>query len=439
MAEFLYVLPLKKFLLMKKFLVIGSLILAVLGYSQKPAVDTTQVVISGRANAPETLQKPYVILISADGFRYDYMQKYNTKNLLNLAENGIWAKNGMYPSYPSITFPNHYSIVTGLYPSHHGLVDNIFYDPNRKEMYKIGSKTVTDGSWYGGLPLWGLAEKQGMIAASLFWVGSESDAGGTRPSYYYPYHEKFSDDDKVKIIKNWLQLPEEKRPHFITLYFPEVDHEGHHYGPDAKQTEDAVHYIDGAIQKLVDGLKPLNLPINFVFVSDHGMIKVDPKDYITVPSIIDRNKFVVVNSNTFVRITAKDEADILPLYKALRKEKHEGYKIYLAKNFPGRLHYSKSDDKNRRIGDIILVPNGTKAMVDPGRNPPVGKHGYNPYKVPEMKATYFAWGPAFKQHQQIRPFVNVNIYPIIAEILNLKITSPIDGNIKVLGKTLNRK
>ena len=132
---------------------------------------------------------------------------------------------------------------------------------------------------------------------------------------------KFSDDDKVKIIKNWLQLPEEKRPHFITLYFPEVDHEGHHYGPDAKQTEDAVHYIDGAIQKLVDGLKPLNLPINFVFVSDHGMIKVDPKDYITVPSIIDRNKFVVVNSNTFVRITAKDEADILPLYKALRKEK----------------------------------------------------------------------------------------------------------------------
>ncbi|MDA4746447.1 alkaline phosphatase family protein, partial [Enterobacter hormaechei] len=78
--------------------------------------------------------------------------------------------------------------------------------------------------------------------------------------------------------------PEEKRPHFITLYFPEVDHEGHHYGPDAKQTEDAVHYVDGAVQKLVDGLKPLNLPINFVFVSDHGMIKVDPKDYITVPS-----------------------------------------------------------------------------------------------------------------------------------------------------------
>lgn len=83
-----------------------------------------------------------------------------------------YGQNGMYPSYPSITFPNHYSIITGLYPSHHGLVDNIFYDPNRKEMYKIGSKTVTDGSWYGGLPLWGLAEKQGMVAASLFWVGS---------------------------------------------------------------------------------------------------------------------------------------------------------------------------------------------------------------------------------------------------------------------------
>ena len=423
---------------MKKIFVIYSLLLAVLGYSQKTPVDTTQIVMSGRTNSPETLQKPYVILISADGFRYDYMQKYNTQNLLKLAEGGVWAKKGMYPSYPSITFPNHYSIVTGLYPSHHGLVDNIFYDPFRKEMYKIGSPTVTDGSWYGGLPLWGLAEKQGMMAASLFWVGSESDAGGTRPSYYYRYHEKFSDDDRVRIIKNWLQLPEEKRPHFITLYFPDVDHEGHRYGPDAKQTEDAVHYVDGAIQKLVEGLKPLNLPINFIFVSDHGMIKVDPKDYIPVPNI-DKEKFVVVNSNTFVRITAKNEADILPLYKTLRKEKHEGYKIYLDRRFPGKLHYSSADDKKRRIGDIILVPNGTKAMVDPGKNPPIGKHGYSPYKVPEMKATYFAWGPAFKKDQQISPFLNVNIYPVIAEILGLKITEPIDGNIKVLEKTLQKK
>ncbi|HNN30585.1 MAG TPA: ectonucleotide pyrophosphatase/phosphodiesterase, partial [Chitinophagaceae bacterium] len=145
-------------------------------YAQNKVVDTNQVVTPNRVNTEQTLQKPYVILISADGFRYDYFKKYKAKNLLNIAAKGVWAKKGMHPSYPSITFPNHYSIITGLYPSHHGIVDNIFYDSIRKETYKIGSKTVIDGTWYNGLPLWALAEKQGMLSASLFWVGSESNA-----------------------------------------------------------------------------------------------------------------------------------------------------------------------------------------------------------------------------------------------------------------------
>ena len=422
---------------MKKLMLATLMMLCSLGFAQEKVVDTAQIVTGTQVNAQATYQKPYVILISADGFRYDYFKKYNATNLLNLADKGVWAKDGMYPSYPSITFPNHYSIVTGLYPSHHGLVDNIFYDPSRKEMYKIGSATIKDGSWYKGLPLWGLAENQGVLAASLFWVGSESDAGGTRPSYYYPYHEKFNAEDKARIIKDWLSLPEDRRPHLITLYFPEVDHMGHKYGPDAPETEEAVKYVDKSIETLVETLKPLNLPINFVFVSDHGMIKIDPKDYVTMPEI-DKTKFTVVNSNTFARVTANNPEDVMPLYKSLKKGNHKDYKIYLASKFPRKLHFSSQDDPSRRVGDIILVPKKGYALVDAGKKTPVGKHGFNPYKIPEMKASFIAWGPAFQEPQTIRPFVNVNIYPVIAEILGLKITQPIDGDIKVLGKILKK-
>lgn len=400
-------------------------------------VDTTQKIIPGRFNSEEAKKQPYVILISADGFRYDYAEKYHANYLLSLAHNGIWAKDGMYPSYPSITFPNHYSIATGLYPAHHGIVDNVFYDPARKEKYIIGTPSILDGSWYGGEPLWSLAEKQGMLAASLFWVGSESDAGGMRPTYYYAYHEKFSGADKAQIIKNWLSLPEDRRPHFITLYFPEVDHKGHSFGPDARQTEYAVQYIDSSIQKLTEALTPLNLPINYIFLSDHGMIAVEQKDYIPMPPI-DKDKFVVVNSGTFARITALDPKDIDPLYKALCNGNHDNYKIYLAKDFPRKLHYSTREDHTRRIGDIILVPNGSKILVDVGRKTSIGKHGFDPHEIPEMKATYIAWGPAFKTSKEIRPFSNVNVYPLIAHILNLNITQPIDGKFKKLKKTLKR-
>ncbi len=400
-------------------------------------VDTAQVVVSGRYNSPAAMEAPYVILISADGMRYDYMQKYKTKNLLSLAKEGVWAKRGMVPSYPSITFPNHYSIVTGLYPSHHGIVDNIFYDPQRDETYRIGSDNIRDGSWYGGTPLWSLAGEQGMVAASLFWVGSESVGGNLTPTYYYNYHEKFTGDQKVNIIKNWLKLPAEKRPHFITLYFSEVDTAGHKFGPDASETRQAVQYVDETVGKLVRELSQLDLPISYVFVSDHGMVAVTPDKYIPMP-VIDKDRFVVINSNTFARITAKNKADIMPLYQELSAVKNRDYNVYLAENFPEHLHYSTAEDKARRIGDIILVPQGKKILTTQGIKPSLGKHGFDPDEVPEMKASFVAWGDAFKKNQRIRPFTNVDVYPLIARILGLRIEHSIDGNPQTLKPVLRK-
>lgn len=410
-------------------------------FAQKAAVDTAQIVIPNRYNTVEAQTKPYVIMISADGFRYDYARKYNAENLLKFSNEGVQAK-AMIPGYPSITFPNHWSLITGLYPSHHGLIDNYFYDYKRKEAYAMSDKkNAEDGSWYGGVPLWSLAQKQGMISASLMWVGSASDAGGMRPTYYYPYHEKFIPSEKVDKVINWLKLPMDKRPHFISLYFPEVDGSGHHFGPDSKETEDAVHLIDKAIGDLVQKVKNLGLQnVNFIFVSDHGMIKVDGENPLEIPALLlDKDKFDLYNSQTLLRVYVKNPAEVKPVYKVLKANKTDDYEVYLDKKLPKYLHFSAKDDKYNRIGQILLIPKAPKIFLPKGKTTSIGKHGYNPKLVPEMKATFYAWGPEFNNNFVIDEFSNVNVYPLVAQILGLKIDQPIDGKLKVLKKTLKKK
>ncbi|WP_312298668.1 ectonucleotide pyrophosphatase/phosphodiesterase [Chryseobacterium sp.] len=410
-------------------------------FAQHTNTDTAQVVVPDRYNNIEAQSKPYVIMISTDGFRYDYAEKYNAQNLLRLSNSGVQAK-AMIPSYPSITFPNHWSLITGLYPSHHGLIDNFFYDYKRKESYALSNKkNAEDGSWYGGTPLWGLAEKQGLVTASLMWVGSASDAGGLRPSYYYPYHEKFTPSEKVEKVVNWLKLPEDKRPHFISLYFPEVDGSGHHYGPDTKETETAVHLIDQAIGDLVQKVNALGLKdVNFVFVSDHGMIKVDGGTPLEIPSILlDKNRFDFYNSQTLLRVYVKNPDEVKAIYKELKANKTEDYEVYLDKKLPKYLHFATRDDRYNRIGQILLIPKAPKIFLEKGKKTSVGKHGYDPRIVPEMKATFYAWGPEFKNNIVINEFANVNVYPLVAEILGLKIDHPIDGKLKVLKEILKEK
>lgn len=410
-------------------------------FAQKPAVDTTQVVIPNRYNSVDAQTKPYVIMISTDGFRYDYAKKYHAENLLKLSNDGVQAK-AMIPSYPSITFPNHWSLITGLYPAHHGLIDNFFYDYKRKEFYAMSDKkNAEDGSWYGGTPLWGLAEKQGMVSASLMWVGSASDAGGKRPTYYYPYHEKFTPSEKVDKVVNWLKLPMDKRPHFISLYFPEVDGSGHHYGPDAKETEDAVHLVDKAIGDLVQKINNLGLKnVNFIFVSDHGMIKVDGGAPLEIPAMLfDKERFDFFNSQTLLRVVVKHPEETKAVYNELKAHKTADYEVYLDKRLPKYMHFGIKDDQYHRIGQILLIPKAPKIFLEKGKKTSVGKHGYNPRLVPEMKATFYAWGPEFKSNVVIDEFTNVNVYPLVAEVLGLKVDQPIDGKLKVLKGILKNK
>lgn len=427
---------------MRKILVYILLVLSSSSiFAQERTVDTAQVIVPNRINNAEAMKKPYVIMISADGFRHDYAEKYKANNLLRFSKGGVRAK-AMLPSFPSITFPNHWSLMTGLYPAHHGLVDNFFYDYQLKKSYAMSNRqNAEDGKWYGGIPLWSLAENQHLMSASLQWVGSASDAGGARPTYYYPYHEQFSPADKVAKVINWLQLPEDRRPHFISLYFPEADAAGHHFGPDAKETENAVKDIDNAIGLLVERINLLGLEnVNFIFVSDHGMIKVDGENPITIPELLlDKSRFDYYNSQTLLRVHVKNPSEVKAVYRKLKKEKTGDYDVFLDKGLPRYLHYAKRDDRYNRIGQILLIPKAPGIFLEKGKKTSTGKHGYDPRAVPEMKATFFAWGPAFKNNLVIDEFENVNVYPMVAHILNLKFDQDVDGKLKILKPILKKK
>ena len=394
------------------------------------AQDTSQLIVSGRTNSKEQEVKPYVILISADGFRYDFANKFNAQNLQRLRNEGVSA-DYMQPSFPSLTFPNHYTIVTGLYPAHHGIVDNSFFDEYKNASYSMSKKEVVrDSSWYGGTPLWVLAEEQHMLSASFYWVGSEAAMHGIKPTYNYYYSETIGIDKRIEIVKGWLQLPADKRPHLITFYLPQVDHGAHKYGTNAKETGDSVHFVDDAIGKLTAAIATLNLPVDYIFVSDHGMTDVDTVNTIPLPSVIDTSKFRIPFGDAVLHLYAKDKNDIQSTYEKL-KSVAKDYDVYLATNMPPQWHYSKSDDRYDRIGDILLIPHLPKVFNIGNRKMTPGKHGFDP-SFTDMHATFYAWGPQFKEHMKIGGFENVNIYPLIAKILGLTYTEEIDGNIDVL-------
>jgi len=381
-----------------------------------------------------TAQKAhYVVLVSLDGFRWDYAKRDGATHLLALGRKGVWAPEGMLPSYPSLTFPNHFAIVTGLYPEHHGLVANSFYDETKQARYAINDpKAVTDGSWYGGVPLWSLAESQGMRSACFFWPGSEAKIAGFRPTYYLKYDDKIDDKARVAQVLAWLHLPEADRPHFITLYFSEPDHEGHEFGPDAPETKAAVAKVDGLVGKLEAGLEATGLPIDLVVVSDHGMVKTQG-GWITLDQFADLSGFETAGSLLY----GKTEEDRARAYNQLKRVSSQ-FMVFRLQHVPADLNYNL----NARAGDPVVIATGPYAIRahgpsegKPDREPTKGMHGFDPRKMPEMKASFFAAGPDILHGRTVLPFENVNLYPWLAHMLGLSPPKS-DGSLNVLAGTL---
>ena len=387
-------------------------------------------------HGPEFLpqqQKHYVVMVSLDGFRYDYAKKYGAKHILELGEHGASAPDGMIPSYPSLTFPNHYTLVTGLYPEHHGIVANSFYDPARKASYAIrDTNAVADGSWYGGVPIWSLAEKQGMRSACFFWPGSEAEIAGERPTYYLHFDDKVDERKRIDQVIAWLKLPDEQRPHFITLYYSNVDHAGHEFGPDTPQVAEAVRHVDELIGRLHADLDALHMPIDLIVVSDHGMERVQGS-WINLDKYVNLDNFESAGPLLY----APSEAEANRAYQKL-KSADALFTVYRRAQVPAYLHYNG----NPREGDPVIIPKGPYMIrahgPEPGREdrpPPAGEHGYDPYEMHSMRAIFFAAGPDIKPGVTVKPFENINVFPLVTKILGLE-NPPIDGSANVLSGVL---
>jgi len=403
---------------------------------QNPALPLVHV--DNGPNSADAQAQHYVVLVSLDGFRYDYAKLDGATHLLGIGKQGVWAPKGMLPSYPSLTFPNHFSIVTGLYPEHHGLVANGFYDETKNARYAIRDLTaVDDGTWYSGTPLWSLAESQGMRTASLFWVGSEAKIAGFRPTWYAQFDNKTEGTDAVQQARiddavALLALPAADRPHFITIYYSEPDHEGHEFGPDAPETKAAALKMDGLVGKLKAALDKTGLPIDLVIVSDHGMVKTQG-DWINLDQFADLTNFDAVGPLLY----GKTEEDRVRVYNQLKKASPQFF-VYRRKNVPADLNYNQ----NPREGDPVVVATGPYAIrahapgADrPDTKPTAGMHGFDPHKIPEMKASFFAVGPDIVAGKTVEPFENVNLYPWLAHMLGL--TPPkTDGSLNILAATL---
>ena len=385
----------------------------------------------GEPNNAHAMKQHYVVLVSLDGFRYDYPEEHGATHLQQLGQGGARAVDGMLPSYPSLTFPNHWTLVTGLLPEHHGIVRNSFYDPARKESYSYKDvKTNTDGSWYGGTPLWSLAEQQGMRSAVFMWPGSEAEVAGHRPDSYAKFEDQLDGHVGIDQIVSWLKLPEAQRPHFIAFYLPTTDHAGHWYGPDSVQETEAVHTVDALMGELRQRLDATGLPVDLVVLADHGMILND-NNWIQWDRYADLDHTRLVDWSLY----PESEAETEKVYREFLAHPDPRFSVYRQKDVPEHLHYTG----NPRIGDPVLVPNGPYiAHLHAGKpREDLGDHGYDPTKLTAMKALFVANGPDIRGGVLLPVFPNVDVYSFIARLLDLK-TPQTDGELGPLKQALKK-
>ena len=369
--------------------------------------------------------KRYVVMLSLDGFRWDYQDLYYTPTLDSISKAGVRAES-MKPIFPSKTFPNHYTLATGLYADHHGIVLNNFYAKDLgKDYNKKDKSTVGDGAFYGGEPMWVTAIKQGEKSATLFWVGSEADVESTRPTYWKKYNQKMPFAARIDTVINWLNLPYAKRPHLVMWYYHEPDHTSHGFGPNSSETKQVVEQIDGWLGDFFREARKLPIydSIDFIIVSDHGMTELSQERQIVLDDFVDTADLVRFdgwNPNYNFEPKAGNEDKV---WQALKKIPH--VQLWKHGELPKRFHYGN----NLRVYNYVLVAEpGWSVYWSWQHKNGKGAHGYdNDFK--DMQAIFYAMGPDFKQGYTQPPFPNVDIYPLVIKLLNLK-PAINDGNLK---------
>ncbi len=367
-----------------------------------------------------------LLLISIDGYRHDYIDRGLSPNLEKLARHGVQAAS-MQPSFPSLTFPNHYTLVTGLRPDHHGVVDNTMFDPQLGKFSLGNRKAVSDGRWWDeATPIWVTADEHGMRTATMFWPGSEAAIHGRHPDYWHPFDGSVGADARVDQVLAWLDLPPALRPRFLTLYFDAVDHAGHKFGPDSPQLDAALRATDDALGRLLQGLKQRGLfqRINLIVLSDHGMAAVPAGNTVLLDDLLPLDQVQLVSEGIVAGFNPRsDSAEDRTRFAAIERkleQPQQHMRCWDKTRVPARFDYGS----NPRVPQLICLANvhwriASRAKLAAKKDPPsLGNHGYDNAE-PAMQAIFIAHGPAFRVGAKVPAFPNVDVYPLMTHLLGL--------------------
>jgi predicted AlkP superfamily pyrophosphatase or phosphodiesterase len=397
-------------------------------------------------------EKPTVILLSIDGFSYEYLEQYKPSNLLTLAKSGAVAE--LLPVYPSKTFPNHLSIITGSYPINHGISNNNFYNSALGKKYVKGAGK-NNPAWLTAEPFWYVAMQQDIKAAVYFWP--ESEIIGKTPTYNIPFNKKDSNKARFTQIIKWLELPAADRPRFIASYFSTVDSAGHHYGPKSKQVAKAIADIDILLGEFLSTLATdIDQDINLIIVSDHGMIQVDKNKAIKPSMVFDQKTDELIKSDAI--IVASNDTQLFVYFNSLKLEQPEErfqvidrlklklkqqtpnrYQLYSKGSYPKHWHLDKDIDL---VPDIIIeaIPPATFVKEKYNKKLTIsGTHGYDPKNQASLAGIFIASGTNIVKGIEVEPFENIHIFSFMSELLNINESSVIDGNKAVLAPLIIKK
>lgn len=413
-------------------LLLGSLLALGAGCATRPTATA--------ASTTGTHTPAPLLLISIDAYRYDYINRGFSPTLAMLARTGVQAAS-MQPAFPSLTFPNHYTIVTGLLPDHHGIVSNTMLDP-RLGKFSLGNRqAVSDGRWWDeATPIWETADQHGLRTATMFWPGSEADIHGRHPDYWLPYDGKLTADQRVDQVLAWLDLPADQRPTFLTLYFDAVDHAGHEYGPDTPQLDDALRDTDAALARLVRGLRQRGLfdKMNLIVLADHGMASVPLKNSVLIDRLIPLDQLRTVGLGVLAGFDPKSgtttaRAEFAAIEHQLERPQQH-MQCWDKTRVPARFDYGH----NPRVPQLLCLADvGWRITTSDYRGHlSVGEHGYD-NADPRMQALFVAHGPAFRVDAKVKAFPNVDVYPLMTHLLGIP-ALPNDGDYDAVKDMLKR-
>ncbi|HSE28423.1 MAG TPA: ectonucleotide pyrophosphatase/phosphodiesterase [Gemmatimonadales bacterium] len=381
-----------------------------------------------RTGAAPAAPPATVLLVSLDGFRWDYVDRAPARTLRALARRGVRAE-GLVPAFPSKTFTNHYTLVTGLGPGRSGMLANNFRDPGLGDFSYRDSAAVRDPRWWGGEPIWLTAELQGVRAATMFWAGSEAPIGGRLPGDWKPYQHGMPAPARVDTVLSWLGRPVGSRPRLVTLYLHHVDAAGHEFGPDAAETDSAIALVDAALARLVRGLDSLGLAreTNVVVVSDHGMAATARDRVVLLDDLLDLDAVDVVDWSPVAQIWPGPGVDPDTLAARLDADPH--LRAWTRATLPSRWGLNHSP---RTPPVLALADEGwtitTRARFEGDTSAfRRGSHGYDE-SVIAMRGVFVAAGPGFRSGVTVPAFRNIHVYAVLAELLGVK-PAPNEGSV----------